>query len=1042
MNQDSHLLVSTRRRWQKFCFILTIGFAACMAIQAGASAASGPRDPVAVVQGQESLTEQSGSVDECSPMRSIRILGRIRFPDGGARVGVLVDSSLGGAVDVGPQGEFVLEVDLEASVRLLEVRARYLEPGAKNWIGTQTVELHAGVDEVSLDGEILMAQAGTCVPEWAATFGMSPGVNGDVRAIFSLDDGSGSGPAIFASGSFTTAGGASLSRLAKWDGSGWTSFGNGLLAGPDAMAIFDDGSGAGPVLYAGGTGIIQTGLGTGSMARWNGNSWMSFAGPNGPVQSMVVFDDPAGAGNALYVGGSFSTAGASATLNVARWDGQRWSGLGEGVNGPVRVLLGNDGSLGLGSALYVGGDFSTAGGSQANGIARWNGFVWSPLVLESGGASTNFSVLDLVVHRESITASPTLFAAGTFFQLGGFPGTAGIARWDGGTTWSSVGGGLAGPADSLASFDDGSGSIPALFVAGSFASAGAAAANNIARWNGTAWAPLGSGVGGAVRALVVHQGPVTQSPSLFVGGNFLLAGGLLANRIAWWGVQGWSTIGMGLTNTVNALAVFDDGGGSGPDLYIGGAFTWAGGQPASRAIAWDGQTWSSLGSGLNGPAFAMHVSGASSVAGSGLIVGGDFTTAGGQPANRVARWDGQGWSALGSGTAGRVLALATYDDGAAGGPALYAGGEFLFAGGVPANRLARWDGQSWSSVGSGLDGPVRALVVHNDGTSFGTCLFVGGDFNTAGGIPANFIARWNGLSWSALGVGVNGSVRALAVHDDGAGNDLYVGGSFTSAGGQLINRIARWDGDSWSLLAAQSIQPGVGPNGTVNAITSYEDGGGAGPALYIAGSFGSINIGPSTISVPRVARWRPGTWDSAGAGVPTQVNAMVSFDSGSGAVLCVGGSFTTSSTGDSFLSAWGGCPPFGFGTDLGCGGNIATLDSFSAGLVLGRTSQIRLRASAPVSGLGQLYAGSLSINTSGCGLPLPGIGELLISLLPSPLLLGTAPTSTGQVQFPVAVPNNPQLVGQVVSLQGAFLVTSLPSTPVELSNALTAPVAP
>ena len=37
----------------------------------------------------------------------------------------------------------------------------------------------------------------------------------------------------------------------------------------------------------------------------------------------------------------------------------------------------------------------------------------------------------------------------------------------------------------------------------------------------------------------------------------------------------------------------------------------------------------------------------------------------------------------------------------------------------------------------------------------GGTLYAGGEFTTAGGIAANYIAQWNGSSWSALGSGMN-----------------------------------------------------------------------------------------------------------------------------------------------------------------------------------------------------------------------------------------------------------------------------------------------
>jgi hypothetical protein len=70
------------------------------------------------------------------------------------------------------------------------------------------------------------------------------------------------------------------------------------------------------------------------------------------------------------------------------------------------------------------------------------------------------------------------------------------------------------------------------------------------------------------------------------------------------------------------------------------------------------------------------------------------------------------------------------------------------------------------------------------------CGFVaGGIFTTAGGVTANRIACWNGSSWSAFGSGMNSDVRALAVLPNG---DLVAGGVFTTAGGVQANHIARF----------------------------------------------------------------------------------------------------------------------------------------------------------------------------------------------------------------------------------------------------------
>ena len=215
--------------------------------------------------------------------------------------------------------------------------------------------------------------------------------------------------------------------------------------------------------------------------------------------------------------------------------------------------------------------------------------------------------------------------------------------------------------------------------------------------------------------------------------------------------------------------------------------------------------WVGLGSGMSGgiSAAGSCIVCALAVSGSTLYAGGNFTTAGGVPANSIAKWNGSAWSPLGSGMDYCVYALAVS------GTNLYAGGTFTNAGGVRVNRIAKWDGSTWSALGSGMGSSdlyepwssVSALAVN------GTDLYAGGWFTTAGGVSANCIAKWDGTAWSPLGSGMNwrtgdpsgdGSVNALAV----SGTDLYAGGTFTTAGGVPANYIAKWDGTAWSPLGS------------------------------------------------------------------------------------------------------------------------------------------------------------------------------------------------------------------------------------------------
>ena len=335
--------------------------------------------------------------------------------------------------------------------------------------------------------------------------------------------------------------------------------------------------------------------------------------------------------------------------------------------------------------------------------------------------------------------------------------------------WSSLGSGIEGgpwggdPAVySLATYDG------ALVASGYFTTAGGAVVNGIARWDGSAWTPLGTGLEAAQgHALAVYEG------ELVVGGAFTSADGVPAGHIAKWNGISWSSLGSGVNDGVVALTTYNGA------LIAGGYFGYVGSGIQANGIAeWDGTSWSPLGSGMTGFGGRVYCL---CIYNGGLIAGGNFSAAGGVSANYIARWDGTSWSPLGSGmnsdgsTGQGVSTLIVYDG------QLIAGGTFTTAGGVPANGIARWDGTSWSALGSGLGYAVTSLATYN------TELFAGGLFNE--GAPSAYIARWNGSSWDdSWATGLDYWVYSLAPYH----GSLVVGGSFTRAGGLPANSVAVW----------------------------------------------------------------------------------------------------------------------------------------------------------------------------------------------------------------------------------------------------------
>lgn len=271
--------------------------------------------------------------------------------------------------------------------------------------------------------------------------------------------------------------------------------------------------------------------------------------------------------------------------------------------------------------------------------------------------------------------------------------------------------------------------------------------------------------------------------------------------------------------------------------------------------------------------------------GPALYVGGQFSTAGGVAAKNIAKWDGSSWSPVGTGAenGGTVYAIAIDEtDGF-----LYVGGSFSNMGGQTGTRnIAKWDGQNWATIGGGQtvsNTGVRSLAF------FGGELYAGGYINEMGGVTAHKLAKWSGSAWSALPgdpIGTTDYVKAMQVWDDGEGDALYVGGQLNNVGGgTALDHIFKWNG-------SQLLSVGRGTNDDVEAMTVFNGD------LYIGGQFTQVYQTDGTaLAAEKVARWDGTMWHAVnttmGTSLSTHVWALATFDDGSGEALFAGGGFTS-----------------------------------------------------------------------------------------------------------------------------------------------------
>jgi len=310
------------------------------------------------------------------------------------------------------------------------------------------------------------------------------------------------------------------------------------------------------------------------------------------------------------------------------------------------------------------------------------------------------------------------------------------------------------------------------------------------------WSATVNGANDAVDALTLQA-----DDKILVGGRFTSLGGQPREGIGRLNSDGsLDTLFNPETNgSVKALAVQSDG-----KILVGGTFTELGGQLRERIgrLNSDGTLDPTFNPGAGGTTYAMAVEALVVQSDGKIVVGGHFTTLGGQPREMIGRLNSNGTidTTFNPGANGRIKTLVVQPDGK-----ILVGGSFTELGGQPRDRIGRLnsDGTLDTTFNPGVSAPgstwVGALVVQPDGK-----IVVGGYFTTLDGQPRDRIGRLNsdGTLDASFDPGASFAVDSLVVQDDGK---IVVGGSFTELGGQSRDGIGRLNSDG-SLDASPNLE--------------------------------------------------------------------------------------------------------------------------------------------------------------------------------------------------------------------------------------------
>lgn len=324
-----------------------------------------------------------------------------------------------------------------------------------------------------------------------------------------------------------------------------------------------------------------------------------------------------------------------------------------------------------------------------------------------------------------------------------------------------------------------------IYAGGDFGKAADSTVMGIAFWDGNEWQSLGLGMDAQHSSGFPNhvQSILRYGNDIYACGGFNQAGTIYTDSIAKWNGLQWDSLSSRFNSTPFRFRIIDN------ELYICGTFDTVGNIVCNGLIKWNGSQFSNVG---NLPRFDTTEFGEVNTITDvikfqdKIYIAGNFHGVDGL--SSIAYLDSGTWKPLHNGVVGTfayVTCMAEFNG------ELYVSGLFTKQEGNTGDHIQKWNGVSWSEPGNGLFSngvfsQVNALIVLKNH------LIAVGSFELAGGVPAERIAMYDGQIWCGLGSHFNNTLLSIEVID----STFIICGGFTTIDGDTMNYISKWTGGS------------------------------------------------------------------------------------------------------------------------------------------------------------------------------------------------------------------------------------------------------